>query len=418
MHPRLHSEALFPTSSVDPTLQIESSFIGSLEKVVSCTVTEERNGEYTLDMQLAVTDDLANAVIPQRWICAKPNPTDSDQFFKIMSVSRNISSPTISIQAKHVKTIAFNRACVGGDISTSSGGTSTYRSGTPLHLWQILKREYLVTSWNDIFPYSFVAQTSPTDDTDPFTSKKLNIGINDACTLGEVLGGANGSFLDLFNGEFQFDNLNINFYQERGVERAYQIRYGQNLSSATQQLTCDNTFSHILTVGYAPALDSNENRIKMRLHGINPDVPGLTGAVPVTYFLPSGTQTDAVFSEAKTYIYDVSNYLESENPIHYQNEYEKRNMQLYMGELTEMFVKKSLIPYITTDIQIDTRAELDEMNQFSLCDTVTVVLDKFGVTTKAKITKTVYNPILERYEKLVIGKETMKLADIIMKKNR
>lgn len=407
MQPRLHSEDLFPEAITDTSLRINSSYLGTLEKITSCQVTEERNGEYTLSMSLAISDECSDMIIPQRWICAKPNPFDEDQFFQIESVKRSNTSGIIEISCKHIKTIACNRAAEG-DINTVD--SVSYISGNPVQLWDELMSDYL--AGRHVYPmkFNFSAKTSPTSSTNPFSTKKLNLGVNTPCRIGDILGGVQGSFLDLFGGEYHYNNLDITLYKNRGSEKPYRIRYGQNLGTTTQEINCSNSFSHILPYGTVPTKNAQgEISQSMNIYGIG-DIQ-YNSAIPVSYFIPL-SEVDATLSEAKTYLYDVSKYLASENVGYRQANIDA--VYLYIKNLTEDYVKQSLIPYLSSDIQIETRSELDEMNELALCDTVTVILDKFGITTKAQITKTVYNPVLERYEKIFIGKETSKLADLIL----
>ena len=69
---------------------------------------------------------------------------------------------------------------------------------------------------------------------------------------------------------------------------------------------------------------------------------------------------------------------------------------------------------INISISVTLRAELDEMAQIGLCDTVSVVLDNFGTTATAKITEATYDSLLERWDKLVVGAARVTVADVIL----
>ena len=55
----------------------------------------------------------------------------------------------------------------------------------------------------------------------------------------------------------------------------------------------------------------------------------------------------------------------------------------------------------TADIYI--HKDIAELQRLRLCDTLTVQYTKLGIRNTAKIVKTVYNVLLERYDSLTIG---------------
>lgn len=84
---------------------------------------------------------------------------------------------------------------------------------------------------------------------------------------------------------------------------------------------------------------------------------------------------------------------------------------------TAMQVVTTLIK-INVSISITLRAELDEMAQIGLCDTVKVVLDNFGTEATAKITEATYDSLMERWDKLVVGTARVTVADVILNRKR
>ena len=66
-------------------------------------------------------------------------------------------------------------------------------------------------------------------------------------------------------------------------------------------------------------------------------------------------------------------------------------------------------PYFSVSVEFVNLGDTEEYKQFkqfekiSLCDTVTVEHPMFGINVKAKVVKTVYDSVNERYEKIQIG---------------
>ena len=73
---------------------------------------------------------------------------------------------------------------------------------------------------------------------------------------------------------------------------------------------------------------------------------------------------------------------------------------------------------LSVSISVTLRAELDEMQEIGLCDSVKVILDNFGTKATAKITEATYDSLLERWDKLIIGDARITVADVILNRKR
>ena len=89
-----------------------------------------------------------------------------------------------------------------------------------------------------------------------------------------------------------------------------------------------------------------------------------------------------------------------------------------MTKYAKNYATRNNLGKLQVSIDITLRAELDEMSEIGLCDTVTVILDNFGTKATAKITEVTYNTLLERWEKLTVGQSTVTVADIILNGKR
>ena len=89
-----------------------------------------------------------------------------------------------------------------------------------------------------------------------------------------------------------------------------------------------------------------------------------------------------------------------------------------MTKYAKAYAKNNRLGELQVTIDVTLRAELDEMSQIGLCDTVKVILDDLGTTATAKITEVTYNTLTERWEKLVVGESRVTVADMILNKGR
>ena len=72
---------------------------------------------------------------------------------------------------------------------------------------------------------------------------------------------------------------------------------------------------------------------------------------------------------------------------------------------------------ISTNIQVDLTETLSGLQGCKLCDTVLIDLDGNGTKSRAKIIKTVYDVLGERYTKIELGQPRKTIADMITVKN-
>lgn len=83
------------------------NLLGRFTEIISGKVTEERNGDYLLEMELSTTDRCADLLDTQYFIKAKPNPTDEPQYFEIYDLQYK-DKKSITVKAKHIKHNLYN----------------------------------------------------------------------------------------------------------------------------------------------------------------------------------------------------------------------------------------------------------------------------------------------------------------------
>lgn len=371
MKPRLYDEI---TSSESYT----HNYIGTLSHCRKCEVREIRNGAYTLSLETTVNDDCADKILSQRMIGVKPNPFDGMQFFEIQKTTRSLDG-IIKVEGKHIKNLCF-QICSEGDLTRE--GVPTYYYGTPEQVWNRIVTAYVP---GHSIPFSFTSDIT--------TKANYYLGLSEAETLGNMLGGKEGSFTDMWNGEYHWDNFSIAFLKSRGRDTNYKLRYGQNISSASQSESCEGMYSHVLPFG------------KVSL-----------GNYKINFFAERFEIEGHHCQYEKTYMLDCTSFLDSyevgQQGAHYDE------VKAAMTTYAKNYAKVNGLGNPTISIKIDMRATLDEMSQIGLCDTVLVQLDPFGTKASAQIVDATYDALMERWNKLVIGSPTITVADFILNKRR
>ena len=368
----------------DTVTSTEAVFLGSLSSCISCEVVEERNGKYTLTLMITNNDIMVEYIRTQRYILAKPNPHDSPQFFRIYKIERNTDN-TLKLFANHIKTIACNNISNG-----NNAGMTLY--GTPSQIYEQLESEYLTESGQN---NQFVFKS------DIVTNSNLSLGVETPELFGNIMAGKEGSFVDLFGGEYQYDNFTINFLASRGKKQNYKLKYGYNISSATQIENVENLYSQIYPYGKIKISDSNKQQY---VYG------GVGGAaVPIE---------DTQCLIQRTFLLDCTAQLEEVSMMSDNIDGGYQIAQEIMQRYAKKYAKDNDLGRIAVNVTIDVASQLEDMLGLALCDEITVVLDKFNSYTTAKITQSVYNTLQERWVSLTIGTQKTTLADIVLNRRR
>lgn len=353
-------------------------YIGQLTHCTKCLTKEDRNGEYTIELETTVNDPVASALLSQRIIKAKPNPSDSDQCFEIQSTTRKPGG-IIAVTAKHVRNFLYQLASEGDD--NYADHIVSY-SLTPSGVWNKLFEDYIT----DSTPFSFYSDINTIAD--------FYLGFNEPKTLGAIFGGEEGSLIDMYDGELKFSNYTVRFLSQRGKDIGYQLRYGKNISSAEQSENCIQTYSHILPYGRVV----NSSGRSFNLYGSQYEIPN--NECKYKKILPLDC-SDAV----KT--------------IQIGTHGEGRSEALaLMTAYAARYARANRIGKVSVSIKVDTQAQLQSMQEIGLCDIVTVILDNYGVSTQAKIVSATYNTLLERWESLTVGTQPISLASLILNKRK
>lgn len=186
-------------------------------------------------------------------------------------------------------------------------------------------------------------------------------------------GGKKGSILDLYGGEWHFDGYICLISTNRGTNRGVTIRYGKNLTSLTQEEKCANLYSAVRA--YYKDADDVVTQSDLILTGAAL-VPGRI------LFVDASGSFDETPTVAQLNTY-ATNYISN------------NNLDTPEVNLTLDFV------------------QMQDFDRVDLCDTVTVVFERLGVSATAKCIETKWNVLKDRYESIVIGDAKSSMASTI-----
>lgn len=333
--------------------------IGWLSECTACEVTEERNGVYELELVYPIGATHANDIVTDCYIKAKPNQTSANQLFHIYKVSKPINGE-FTVYAEHVSYILS-----GYPVPTVSASGNA----------QVAINAILTAAKNQLGKATgFTAAT-----TDITLSSSINLSNVSARA---ALGGIEGSVLYTYGGEYEFDNYTIKLHKARGKDNGVRIAYGKNMT----ELKCDVDMSASYTgiFGY-----------------IKTDDISLTSSYNVTD--TSGIST-------RILVRDFSSVFGSNTPT--QSSLDAA-VKKYAEDNDINSIKASVTVSFVNLAQSPEYANIAPLETVNLCDTVTIYHKELGVNIKAKVIKTVYDTIAEKYTKIELGSARTNMSSII-----
>lgn len=334
--------------------EFASDGIGTLTDAISCVVTEERNGAFELEMAYPMDGMHFDKIARGQYIKAKPNSHSDPQIFRIYRITRPMNG-NITAYAEHISYELAGNMVLGFSAK-----------GTVLSMLENLFSDA-------VFPTPF------TPHTDMNTTGEVSIG--EPCSIRACLGGKEGSFLDTFGGEYEFDNFDVTLWQHRGEDRGVSIEYGKNLTDVSQEENIESTYTSII-----PYVKRNVN-----------------GEDAYTY-LPEkylDAPNAGIFPRKKALLVDFSSNFNQQEEVDTQK----------LAELGEAYIENNAIgiPKVSLNVSfIDLRKTEEYRNiapleEVRLCDTVTVKFPALQVNQKAIVIATVYDVLMERYDSISIG---------------
>ena len=348
---------LFPSYEND----FSSNGIGALSDTVSCTVREERNGSFELEMEYPVTGAYYDSIELRSIIVAKPNPYDDPQPFRIYSMEKPING-IITINAAH---LSYDLS--GYPVSPfSADGIATALRG-------------LVANCPIECPFYF--------STDKTTAAKYNL--KTPSSIRNQLGGVEGSILDVYGGEYEFNGWNVILHDERGENRGVEISYGKNLTDFVQTEEGDKLYTGIYPFWHMDASEGMDEALV---------------SLPEKFIYVDGD-----FGYDNILVVDFSDTFQSA-PTESQlrsaaNAYIKNNK---IG-IPKISFKLSFYPLTNSEEYSD----LALLETVRLCDTVTINYPLYGIKAESKCISTEYNVLDGKYKSIELGTPTANLADKI-----
>lgn len=335
-----------------------SNGLGRLRDCISCVVLEERNSIYECNFQYPVTGMNYEKIQLGRIIAVEHDDSDDVQPFDIVSCSRPING-VVEFHAVHISYRQIGLTASGSNIGTLADAFTALGTTTPAN------------------PFSYYTDKTSSGYVAAFDGVPRSVR--------SILGGAEGSILDAYGGEYEWDKWTVNLWASRGQTRNFTIRYGVNLIDYNEELDYSNAYTSVI-----------------------PYWVGSSGGAVV-----QGSQVSSG--------YNLYNSRDVCVPLDLTDKFETQPTTAQLESMASAILAENE-PYMPTqNIEVDfvRLQDADEYSQFEdlleckLCDTVRVVFPMYNMSGNFKIVKTEYNVLLEKYNSMELGTLSTSLAEAL-----
>lgn len=338
--------------------KFDSQGVGCLTDCITCYVHEKLNGVYELKLTYPITGVHFSDIKVGAIVDAIPSDGKAVQHFRIDTITKPIGGKVtveathISYQLSYVPVKPFDAV---GVLDALNGLKENSLASNPFSVWTDILNT--ATKYSQKEPASFRQR----------------------------LGGVEGSILDCFGGEYEFDNYTVKLYAHRGTDRGVVIEYGKNLTDLEQEESIDKVITGIVPFWK----DSNGDKV-------------------VSIETPIESEYASKYPFKRTVVKDFSTNFEEEPTVEQLRAY------------TESYIKNNCVgvPQVSLNVSFVALEDTEEYKSLSrerinLGDTVTVRFAELGVDAKAKAIEYKYDVLAERYDSLKIGSVRSSLASTI-----
>lgn len=326
---------------------------GYLPDAESCYVTQELNGLYELEMTYPMDGENYSSINIRDLIIAKPDRTSNPQPFRVYRITKPLDG-RVKIYARH---LVYDLAGIVIAPFSATGIRNALNG---------IKTNAMTAN-----PFT-ISTTRTTEST---------FKVYHPISAWSLLGGSEGSLLDIYGGEYTFDGYNITLENSRGSNNGVSIKYGVNLTELEQDENYSDAYTGV--VGY---WEQEEDVVYGNIVKVG-ESRGYSKVLSVDFsqyfdMKPTPSELDAL---SEIYI--------NANNVGLPD----RNWEFNFVPLDSTEEYKDFAP----------------IQSVSLGDTVTTEYEALGVDTTERVVKIVWDVLDNKYKSVSLGKVKSNIADTI-----
>ena len=345
--------------------------LGELD-VTKGNVTRERNGNYTLYAEIPVNDPMVSILQKEMKLKVDAGLRTKNQTIEISRIVKD-SSNIVKIYGQHISHKLEYMGLVNGRPFSGSAFTA-------LAIWHNATiGDLRFDVWSDIQ-----------------TTGKGVFDISKMENARQALGGVEGSILDIYGGEYEFDNMTVRLHKQLGRTAPTVLEYGRNILSAESDETIESSYTSVL-----PFATYTPDKLEGDTSDSQPD--------PITVTIPENyvdSKYKALYAHRRIKVVDFSSEFKSDSKSKDIPTPDK------LRKLATDYMEHNAIgkPKINIKIEYaDLAKTLDYadngwIEELELCDIVPIYYPQIGLTDEtAKVTTITYDFINERNESVEFG---------------
>lgn len=335
--------------------------LGGLNEAIDCVVTHEINGEYELMLQYPITGQHYSELLPNYLILATSKNNTTLEPFRIYRITKPLNG-IVTVYARH-----FCYDAAGIIVEPFTSGSLT---------------QLMLDLPSKCTPASPVTVGTTRTVATSYTLKAPR-------PLWRVLGGQEGSILDVYGGEWDFSGTSATLKTQLGQDNGVKIVYGKNLTELEQDASLEATYSGVYPYWY----DEETNTLVT----LTEKYVTITGAAVSNRILILDLTSDFETQPTETQLRDRTNAYITANSVGSM----KTSWNVSFVQLSQAG-------------EYENQAALEKVD---LGDTVSVYYEALGVNASARVVKTEFDSLKEQYREVTIGRVKQNLADIIVGQN-
>lgn len=353
----------------------ESSFtsngLGRLSEAILCQVTEELNGIYEAEVQVPLFDPYFSEIQQQRIIYCMTDK--GKQPFEIYKISRPLDG-VVTVNLQHL----------------------SYR------LNKMTALPLTATSCEDAME-KLIAYADDGATWSVWTDKDItkNWELKNPRSIRNCFGGEQGSVLQSFGGEYEWDHRTVKLHTHRGADNNVWIRYGKNLTDLLDEDDETTVYTSVMPFVIIQSTDGEDATLILGDKidtGMEYSDPAYEMVVPL----------------------DLSNEFQVEPSVEDGEEPElptkeeiNARAETYMVANTPWISKKSLTVSFAPLWETEEYKDVAPLEAVHLGDTVHVLYSALGVSQSMKVIRIVYDSLRERVVEVELGDKRSTLGNLI-----
>jgi phage minor structural protein len=328
-----------------------SNGLGRLRDCIEATVFEERNGLYELDFSYPVDGANYDLIQCGRIVGVTHDDTGDIQPFDIVSFKRPIDG-VVEFHCVHISYRQSGLVAYGKNIHSLADAFNMLKTASPSN------------------PFKYIAKFS--------SNNYMASADGIPKSVRQYLGGVEGSVLDAYGGEYEWDKFNVILHRNRGKARDLVIRYGLNMLKYNEEVDYQDTFTSAI-----------------------PYWKGDDGAGGEKIIIASKVKSGFAPYDGREKVaaLDLTDKFEVAPT--------KANLRTTAQKLMQR--NQSYMPSQNISVDFVRLQDLGEFEQFesllkcSLCDTIGVVFPQYNMSGRFKIVKTEWDVLANKFNSMELG---------------